>query len=167
MQNKKPFPREEEDEEKHPELKAGEAPGQRQTCVWYPRAQRSGEILQFATFARIGRLKSSPTVASRKLPLMCFCVRGALSDKPSARVSLPCARAELENPTKRTVFSSYMQIGWSKTELKTPTAASFLRNRRWFQARVLSLAPVPRASAAACIHTNSHSPTARPSPPTS
>jgi len=56
---------EEEEEEKHPELKAREAPGQRQTCVWNPRALKSGEILQFAPFARIDRLKSSPTVASR------------------------------------------------------------------------------------------------------
>lgn len=81
-------------------------------------------------------------------------VSGARSVTNHPRASLPCARAELENPTKRTVFSSYRQIGWSKTALKTPNSASFPRNSRWFQARVPSLTPVPRASAA-CIHTNS------------
>lgn len=86
--------------------------------------------------------------------MLCAFVSGARSVTNHPRASLPCARAELENPTKRTVFSSYRQIGWSKTALKSPTAASFPRIRRWFQACVPSLAPVPRASAA-CIHTNS------------
>ncbi len=37
------------------------------------------------------------------------------------------ARAEQENPTKRTVFSSYRQNGWSKAALKPRPALPFLK----------------------------------------
>ncbi len=108
MQNKKPFPGKKRQKRKHPELKAREAFGQRQPCVWSPRAQRRWEILQFVLlFARIGRLKPS-------------------TDTDCAFVSGTRARAEQENPTKRTVFSSYRQNGWSKAALKPRPALPFL-----------------------------------------
>ncbi len=58
-------------------------------------------------FARIGRLKPS-------------------TDTDCAFVSGARARAEQENPTKRTVFSSYRQNGWSKAALKPRPALPFL-----------------------------------------
>ncbi len=76
---------------------------------------------------------------------MRFCVSGARS----VTNHLPRARAEQENPTKRTVFSSYRQNGWSKAALNPDWC--FLSSK---SSLVSSLCPVAgsRSSRKCCLY---------------